>query len=84
VRHRGDDRPVAQSCIAAEIDPSRWRRLRAERRRQRVAVTPRGEDLIGRDEGWDVVFAGDIFYEQELAARVFTWLEGLQRRGARC
>lgn len=47
-----------------------------------VAVMPRCEDLIGRDEGWDVVCAGDVCYEREMAERVIDWLSGLSARGA--
>jgi predicted nicotinamide N-methyase len=47
-----------------------------------VVVTPRCEDLIGRDEGWDVVCAGDVCYEREMAERVIDWLSGLSARGA--
>lgn len=39
-------------------------------------------DLIGSDAGWDVILAGDVCYEQGMAARVIGWLEGLQARGA--
>lgn len=39
-------------------------------------------DRIGRDEGWDVVLAADIFYERDTAARVLPWLQDLSRRGA--
>ncbi len=47
-----------------------------------VAVTPRCDDLIGRDEGWDVICAGDVCYEREMAERVIDWLSGLSARGA--
>ncbi|CAH1653834.1 MAG: methyltransferase [Chelatococcus sp.] len=47
-----------------------------------VAVTPMTRDIIGLDEGWDVVLAGDIFYERDLAARVSGWLSSLAVRGA--
>lgn len=47
-----------------------------------VAVTPRCGDLIGRDEGWDVICAGDVCYEREMAERVIDWLSGLSARGA--
>jgi predicted nicotinamide N-methyase len=33
-----------------------------------------GADLIGRDEGWDVVLAADVCYEREMATRVLDWL----------
>lgn len=47
-----------------------------------VALSPRLEDLIGADEGWDTVLAGDICYERELAGLVINWLDRLSRRGA--
>ncbi|MCB4770744.1 methyltransferase [Ancylobacter sp. Lp-2] len=46
------------------------------------AITPCPDDVLGRDEGWEVVLAGDIAYERDLAARVFAWLEALAARGA--
>ncbi|MDB5595123.1 MAG: nicotinamide N-methyase [Hyphomicrobiales bacterium] len=39
-------------------------------------------DLVGRDEGWDVVFAGDVSYERDMAERVTNWLGELSARGA--
>jgi predicted nicotinamide N-methyase len=39
-------------------------------------------DLIGRDEGWEVVLVGDAFYEKPLADRLLPWLQRLARRGA--
>nr|WP_047580045.1 methyltransferase [Methylobacterium sp. ZNC0032] len=47
-----------------------------------VTVVPRCEDLIGRDEGWDVICAGDVCYERDMAGRVIDWLSGLSARGA--
>ncbi len=38
--------------------------------------------MIGADDGWDVVLAGDVSYEQDMARRVTDWLEGLATRGA--
>lgn len=45
-------------------------------------ATPDG-NVIGTDGGWDVVLAGDIAYERDLAQIVFAWLETLSRRGAK-
>ena len=41
-----------------------------------------GKDLVGTDDGWDVVLAGDVFYDRELAARLTPWFSQLRRRGA--
>jgi predicted nicotinamide N-methyase len=47
-----------------------------------VVIEPRQGDLVGLDEGWDVVLAGDVSYERDMAARVTDWLDGLRQRGA--
>lgn len=47
-----------------------------------VAVRPRADDLIGCDEGWDVICAGDVCYEKAMAERVIAWLSALSARGA--
>lgn len=47
-----------------------------------VAVTPRLGDLVGADEGWEVVLAADIFYERDIAERMTAWLGALEMRGA--
>jgi len=47
-----------------------------------AALTARCEDLIGLDEGWDVICAGDVCYERAMAERVIDWLSGLSARGA--
>jgi predicted nicotinamide N-methyase len=47
-----------------------------------VAVTIRLEDLVGRDEGWDLICAGDVCYERDMAERVIAWLSALEARGA--
>ena len=47
-----------------------------------VAAEPRQADLVGTDEGWDAVLAGDIHYEKNTAERVTDWLAALEARGA--
>jgi predicted nicotinamide N-methyase len=39
-------------------------------------------DPVGSDAGWDVVLAGDVWYEAELAAYIGPWLRALAARGA--
>lgn len=45
-------------------------------------VHPIEHDPIGTDERWDVVLAGDLWYEDALAAAMEPWLRGLAARGA--
>jgi predicted nicotinamide N-methyase len=47
-----------------------------------VEVEARQADLVGTDEGWDVVLAGDVCYERDMAAAVVGWLARLAARGA--
>ena len=47
-----------------------------------VAIKPRLANLIGADEGWEVVLAGDVSYERDMAEAVTGWLGALARRGA--
>jgi predicted nicotinamide N-methyase len=47
-----------------------------------VSITPRPGDIVGRDEGWDVVLAGDVSYERDMASRMTAWLAALAARGA--
>jgi predicted nicotinamide N-methyase len=47
-----------------------------------VEVALRLEDLLGRPlAGFDVVLAGDVFYEQPLADRAVAWFRGLAAQG---
>ncbi len=39
-------------------------------------------DPIGSDDGWDIVLAGDVFYEAALAERLVPWFRTLAARGA--
>jgi predicted nicotinamide N-methyase len=39
-------------------------------------------DPVGTDDGWDVVLAGDVWYEAALAEHLGPWLHDLARRGA--
>ena len=47
-----------------------------------VSIEAHLGDLVGRDDGWDIVLAGDVSYERDMAARVTDWLDVLRKRGA--
>lgn len=73
----------AREVEAADIDAFATAAIAINAAANDVAVTARLEDLVGRDEGWEVVLAGDIFYERDVASRVTEWLLALEGRGAR-
>jgi len=63
-----DDFAVAAIALNAQANGANVQAIRA--------------DLVGRDEGWDVVLAADVCYEREMAARALDWLASLAARGA--
>lgn len=38
-------------------------------------------NLIGQDHGWDVILAGDVFYDRQLAELLIPWFDQLHQRG---
>ncbi len=72
----------AKSVLASEIDAIARAAIEVNADENGVAVTTTGADLIGDDRGFDVVLAGDVFYERPLADRLLPWLDALAERGA--
>ena len=72
----------ASTVEAADIDPfcAAAVALNAEANGVTIDFTP--ADLIGVDHGWDIVLAGDVFYDREFAGRATGWFDALARRGA--
>ena len=72
----------AASVEASEIDGFAVAAISLNAETNGVRIDVREGDLIGRDESWDVVLAGDISYERDGAAAATEWLAGLAARGA--
>ena len=68
--------------VANDVDPIAAVAIAMNARRNDVSLTIDSADLVGLDHGWDVVLAGDIAYEAEMARRLLGWLEQLADRGA--
>ncbi|WP_375459957.1 methyltransferase [uncultured Enterovirga sp.] len=75
-------RAGAARVEAADIDAFAAVAMTLNAAENGVSIAPRLEDLTGRDEGWDVVLAGDIFYDRDIASRMAEWLHALALRGA--
>ena len=54
--------------------------LNAELNGVEIAVS--SDNLIGSDDGWEIILAGDICYEKPLAEDAIDWLRTLAGRGA--
>jgi predicted nicotinamide N-methyase len=72
----------ALDVLATEVDPFAVAAIELNAALNGVSLRTTGDDVIGRDVGWDVVLVGDVFYQRELSLRVMGWLERLHARGA--
>ena len=74
----------AAHVVAIDIEPYAVEacRLNAMANGIDTVVEARQADPVGSDDGWDVVLAGDVWYEAELAAYMEPWLRRLAARGA--
>lgn len=72
----------AASAEARDIDAIAFAAMRLNAAANGVAIDARCADALGPDDGWDAVFAGDICYERDMAARTMAWLAQRHRRGA--
>nr|WP_245432107.1 methyltransferase [Aminobacter aminovorans] len=72
----------AARLVGADIDPFCEAAIRLNAEANVVEVDFVGADQVGRDDGWDVVLAGDVFYEKPFADRLVPWFEALRARGA--
>lgn len=72
----------AQQVTAVDIEPYAIEACRLNAGANGVTLTTWEGDPVGRDDDWDVVLAGDVWYEADLAAHLGPWLRSLAARGA--
>ncbi len=76
-------RAGAARVLALDLDPHCEAAVRHNAAANGVVVEFRLGDAIGDPlVGFDVVLAGDIFYERRMAERALPWLQSLAARGA--
>lgn len=71
----------AARVTACDIDPFALAAIRFNAEANGVGIEALQADVVGEDQGWDVILAGDICYERDTAERVAAWLQSLSRRG---
>lgn len=75
-------RAGAAAVVACDVDPFCAAAVEANAALNGVAVPFRAGDAIGDPlDGVEVLLAGDVFYERELAARSFAWFRSAAARG---
>jgi len=75
-------RAGAKSVLATELDEWALAAIAENAALNEVELEAQGRDVVGTDDGWDVVLVGDVFYESEPSKRLFEWLLRLHARGA--
>ena len=74
----------ASRMVANEVDPFAHAALAMNAAANAIAVELEPEDLLGTDpEGFELVLAGDLFYERPLAERALAFLRRTRAKGAR-
>ncbi|TGQ10492.1 methyltransferase, partial [Mesorhizobium sp. M00.F.Ca.ET.217.01.1.1] len=68
----------AAEVIAADIDPFCATAIALNLEANAVVVEFLGADCVGSDDGWDVVLAGDVFYDKAFADRLMPWFADLR------
>jgi predicted nicotinamide N-methyase len=66
---------------ASDIDPYSIAAIAANSRLNNTEVEPLRADLIGVASRWDIVVAGDLWYDGPLARRLNAWLVEIAREG---
>ena len=72
----------ATQVTAIDIEPYAIEACRLNAAANGVSIHLTEGDPVGTDDGWDVVLAGDVWYDQNLAERMGPWLRSLAARGA--
>jgi predicted nicotinamide N-methyase len=73
----------AAKVEASEIDAFAIDAIAMNAAENKAAIMMREGDLVGASGDWDVVLAGDVSYERDMAARVTAWLEKLAKSGTK-
>ncbi|MBN9062859.1 MAG: nicotinamide N-methyase [Rhizobiales bacterium 65-9] len=74
-------RAGAAAVLANDIDAFALAAIPMNAEANGVSAEVLPGDLIGRPVDADIVCAGDVFYERDMAARMADWLAGLVRNG---
>ena len=72
----------AADVLGTDIDPFCAAAVRLNALANGVRIGFTADDLVGRDGDWDVILAGDVFYDRPFAERLSPWFGALRVRGA--
>lgn len=72
----------ASDVTATDIDPFCAPAMALNAAANTVTFQTRIEDVIGTDDNWDIVLAGDVFYDKPMTDLIVPWFSQLAYRGA--
>lgn len=72
----------AARVLASDIDPFCGEAVALNAAINTVAFDYSSQDCLGTDQGWDVILAGDVFYDHAMSASLIPWFDALTQRGA--
>lgn len=73
----------AEAVLATDIDSFCKAAVALNSNANDVDVGFSSQDVTGIDDGWDVILAGDVFYDKAFAASLLPWFRTLASRGAK-
>lgn len=71
----------ARSAVAADLDAFAFEAAKLNAALNDVVIEPRLGDALAGDPQEDIILVGDLFYDRDIAARLYAWLSDLQQRG---
>lgn len=74
-------RSGASHVTGADVDPFCETAVRLNAAANNVEISFDGRDLIGEPVDFDVLLAGDVFYDKAFADRLVPWFSDLVKRG---
>lgn len=72
----------AAEVLAADIDPFSADAVALNAKLNDTPMQHTAENLVGKDDGWEVILAGDVFYDRAMADVIVPWFDALVTRGA--
>ncbi len=73
---------AASRVLAVDIDSFSADAVALNAELNGITLEHTAENLVGQDHGWDVILAGDVFYDRALAQMLLPWFDLLASRGA--
>src|SRR5690606_16123868 len=72
----------AARVLASDIDPFSKVTFQLNCQKNQVSAEFSADDLIGSEGDWDIILAGDVFYDADFASLLMPWFEMLAKGGA--